>query len=654
MLIPKVVAGKFAGVPRLRVAKPGYDVTDPARRDEELSFDSAWPEILSVLDASWLLDAPADAEQWYADGGVLYTRHFKTVQFPALPWEPICIGWGTGTNGSGQRVYVQNVCCSYVDHCTFTMATAVDDVAYIIFANPLVAADSRETDNGGSYNILIGKHPTRGPGLFVPRRGADVLSCPDVDLRLTIERPPLQIAEAGAFWGVPSSGSITKTVTLQGSYPDFPPVILLANENRISAPSFNGPSVTWIDSSTIGVYVPSNVAQAVQYIIPAYDPAYVHGPDEVSTPRVRCDSARGLAISKKNVNVDTASAANLLFDATRSALHVSERQAANSPGIAQTANIALAATCAGPPLGVFGAYKYGRWWCTWGGIDMEDAAVATPSTLPAAGSINYQLQAWINSDKRLKAIWQAGHVTPNLRVGVVDHSALFARAVDLYTGPALQAESTYNDFSGTTVGAAPAGWTMRYQAVTGCSLLIDGVASALNAKALRVYRNNATETAEPTESTFDAPGGAVGDCDILTGMMLVNGPIVWPAELMFVRSAVGVHQSAGLVCDVVSGAAANKRMWFGPTYDNPISTRDFDWAYDTWYWLRLNVKGDQRRMKVWPRGTPEPEPWALAFVGPGAASGYIGLSQWPDPTARSYMDFISVCTTGRPAWGPLT
>lgn len=652
-LTPRVLLGLFGGEGRLRVSRPGFDVTDPTLGNEQLAFDSAWPEILSVLAASWQLSGSVSSEAWSADG-VTYTRKYRSVTFATLPWEPICIGWARQINISGQVAYTQTPSASYVDHCTFTVgASSGVDTAYIIFANPLTQADSREADNGGSYNLLAGVHPTRGPGLFVPRRGADVLSCADRDLRLTIERPPFQIAEAGAVW---RTASATVTVNLRGSYPDYPPVIIMASEDRGSAPSVAaGPTVAWVDASTIQIEISSSNAQAIQYIIPAYDPAYVHGADAASTPRVLVDQTVGLAISKRNVDVRFASDSNLLFRATRSALHVPERKAVNNAGVAVISKTALATTPVGPPIAFFGAYRLGRWWSAAGGIDMQNAALGAPSSLPSPGAINYEMFATINQEKKLRAAWVAGNSTPNLRVAVIDHSATLLDDGDLYSGPALQAESTYDDFSGATVGSAPPGWTRRYQATTGMAVVTNAVASALTGKAIRVTMGFGTPSASTyAEISFDAPGSAVTDGDILAGIRMVNGPIVFPMEIMFRRSAAATHQAAGIVCDVSGGVASGQRLWFGPTYDAAAGAADYAWAYDTWYWLRLNVEGSQRRMKIWPRGTAEPAFWNLAFVGPGSASGYVGLTQWgTTSTAYAYLDFFSICTTGRPAWGPL-
>jgi len=651
-LTPRVLLGLFGGEGRLRVSRPGFDVTDPTLGNEQLAFDSAWPEIMSVLAASWQLSGSVSSEAWSADG-VTYTRKYRTVTFATLPWEPICIGWARGVDTSGYVAYTQTPSCSYTDHCTFTVGSSTADSAYIIFANPLTQADSREADNGGSYNLLAGVHPTRGPGLFVPRRGADVLSCADRDLRLTIERPPFQIAEAGAVW---RTASANVTVNLRGSYPDYPPVIIMASEDRGSAPSVSeGPTVRWVNASTIQIEISSPNAQAIQYIIPAYDPAYVHGADAASTPRVLVDQTVGLAISKRNVDVRVASDSNLLFRATRSALHVPERKAVNNAGVAAISKTALATNPVGPPIAFFGAYRLGRWWSAAGGIDTQNIALGAPSSLPSPGAINYEMFATINQEKKLRAAWAASNSTPNLRVAIIDHSATLLDDGDLYSGPALQADSTYDDFSGATVGAAPPGWTKRYQASTGMSLLTDSVASALSAKAIHCDYSLGSSPSASTfaEFSLDAAGSAVGDCDILAGVRMVNGPIVFPVEIMFARSGAATHQAAGLVCDVSGGVASGQRMWFGPTYDAAAGSADFAWTYDTWYWLRLNVKGDQRRVKVWPRGSDEPAFWGLAFVGPGSASGYVGLTQWGATSAYAYLDFFSVCTTGRPAWGPL-
>lgn len=47
--IPQTVLGNFDGIPRLRVARPGYDVTDTALLAKYLGFDSAWQEATNIF-----------------------------------------------------------------------------------------------------------------------------------------------------------------------------------------------------------------------------------------------------------------------------------------------------------------------------------------------------------------------------------------------------------------------------------------------------------------------------------------------------------------------------------------------------------------------------------------------------------------------------
>ena len=80
---------------------------------------------------------------------------------------------------------------------------------------------------------------------------------------------------------------------------------------------------------------------------------------------------------------------------------------------------------------------------------------------------------------------------------------------------------------------------------------------------------------------------------------------------------------------------------------------DFDWAPDTWYRVKFEVKpaGDKAlcRAKVWPRGTPEPSDWTIAVEDPypnheGSAGIYCystGTTSGHDGPA-TYFDNVKV------------
>ncbi|MFG1349103.1 hypothetical protein [Xanthobacter autotrophicus] len=671
-----VILGRFDGTPRLRVARPGFDVTDPGLVDQQLAFDSAWPEILTVLDANWNLLGTISTEAWTYNGATI-NRYYRTVSFATLPWEPICIGWHRAVNGSGQVWYQQTVCSSHVDHCTFrtlNFAHSTTGTAYIIFANPLTAADTREADLDGSHGVLLGNHPTRGPGLYVSRKGADVLTCADADLRFSTAAQIFQMAETGAVWGTPVTGSgtsaISVTITLQGSYPNFPPVLLLGGSDTAGVWSAQ---ITWLSASSFSVLMTTSVAQAIQYIIPAYDPTYAGGADTVATPRVRLDADDGLKISKRNVNVNTAAASQLLLDTSKSVLHVQQRVAHDAiTAFTGTQSTDLTGNTAGPPLGFYAGYRYGRWWCAGGALHTAEGPIGNVVGLPLPDPWGTEMAAWSGADRKAWSIWGSGHSTTSFRAAIVDHSATYAGEDDLYSGAATAETSTYTDFGTATVGSAPAGWTTRQELHSAggaaSTLRVDTVADATSGKAVRAY-NSTSPTVNELQSTFDA-AGVIGDCDILVGFKMVNGPDTYPLQVMFKWGSTTDFQVGGVRCDVSGGVAQNSRIYYG--YDNwtdiliaggtigsathnvgSYGVRLYPWAYDTWYWLRMNLQAGYRRLKVWPRGSAEPQGWTLAFAGPGVTTGRVGFHMPGTPTAKTYVDFYSVCASGRPAYGPV-
>ncbi|MFG1371480.1 hypothetical protein V5F32_04820 [Xanthobacter oligotrophicus] len=666
-----VILGRFDGTPRLRVARPGFDVTDPDLSDQQLAFDSAWPEILTVLDANWNLTTGVATESWSYNGST-FARYYRSVSFPTLPWEPICIGWDRGLDGSGRVVYMQTMCSTHVDHCTFKVRNTAKASAYIIFANPLLSADTREADLSGSHGVLLGNHPTRGPGLYVSRKGADVLTCTDTDLRFDSNRQPFQIVEAGVVWATPYNSNptgtavwkISQNITLEGSYPNFPPILLLGGADTAGIWSAE---ITWLSASSFNVTMTTSTSQAIQYVIPAYDPTYVGGADTASTRRVRIDADDGLKISKRNIDVNTASGSQLLLDTAKSVLHVRQRAAHDAiPAFVGFQSTDLTDNAGGPPLGFYAGYRYGRWWCAGGTIATDELSIASPTgTVPS--TFSYELAAWASIDK-IWSGWASGHSSTAFRAAIVTHSAAYAGEEALYSGPALASESVYTDFASATVGGGPSNWSIRFGMFQTVGLRVAAVAGSVSGKAIWPYIASSTTYPE-CEATYD-PIGIVGDCDMLFGCQLIGGPSTVPFEVMYKWSATDNYQVAGFKCDVSGGVATNKRAYYGYRYYSSIvlvggsvysatesvgsySERTYGWSYGTWYWYRLNVKGGMRRIKVWPRGTPEPKGWLIAFAGPGDSTGRVGLHMYPNPTPQGYLDFISVCSTGRPAWGPV-
>jgi len=368
----RLLIGNLAGTSRIRLAKPGFDVTDPALRDEDLVYDSAWPEILNIHAVNWSTNGGSWITYGSTSGNYNYAKNFS---FPALSFVPMGLAWDVASNiGStdAQKTYktryLPKPCIMYTN--SISVMTSANNTSapisccYMVFNKPLLYADPAEADNGGANSMLLGNHPTRGSGLWISRRGADVMTCGDADLTLSTLKQNLQVREYGSFLGTYETsgayiGWIRGTLKLSQSYPNHPPVLFRGAENGVGAPNnntFGQSEWGWISDTEIYYILYGALgSQNIYWAILDYDDTYVPGPDSASTPRVLGNADVGLWISKKNVNVTTASEGDLLLRTDRSVLSVKQRinytntsSGVNIGGIATNTNLTA------PPLTIFG------------------------------------------------------------------------------------------------------------------------------------------------------------------------------------------------------------------------------------------------------------------------------------------------------------
>lgn len=653
----KFLLGELDGIVRLRVAKDGYDALDLGLTNEQLVFDSAWDEILSIYQGNWAETVTASVENIPVSGGS-WSRTYVTISFDTLPYRPMCLAWqvteypgGTSIGGyTAYRSYRAVQCTSHTDHITATMPGGT--CAYVVFANPLEQRDAREDDNSGANGGIIGVHPTRGPGLFISRKGADVGSCPDDDLRLSTNRPAFQIAETGVVWGSVSGGAIGAAITLRRAFPNRPPVIVVAGKSKDTLPSDSSPPIVyWIDDETIYVQITTTTAQPVQYLIPSGDPAYADVADTVPVRRIHMDDANGLLIAQADVAALSATPEQLLFNSNYSALHVSERHTVSNGGTAATGSVAINPQAAAVPFSIFGAYFLSRWWCApggaWTGYIPNYSAIGSPPTP------NLELFAFVSDVSRINYVWAGSNTTPQFTAAIIDHSAVAFEEIT-YAGDALEADSTYDDFSSSTAGAAATGWVERTGRL-GFSLRVEALSGSISGKAAKGRTNISNDGTTYALASLTAAGSAVGDCDILVGMMLPSSVSAFPTAAAFKCNSGGTNfQMGGVLNDISGGVAVDNRLFVGPDASSPPAEKFYDWSYGDWYWVRVNVSGGRRAVKIWARGDAEPVAWNLIGVGPGLSTGYVGVYlPATSTTPFAWVDFFSVCTTGRPAWGPL-
>lgn len=361
-MAPRVFIGNMGGTARVRVAKPGQDASSPSLSNEQLVYDSAWSEILSVHQMSW--DTGSILSNVYRSTSDGFNCYCRRIDFPALPWPPLVAAWRRRGDGSGWDATACFVANSFIDIPHSSNAHVAYNYAYIIFNKPLLNADPREADNGGVHQALLGNHPSRGSGLWVSRRGADVMTCGDDDLTLSTLRPALQVAESGVVAG--GYNALTRSIsvtcgTVNGFSGTRPRPLVRGTNDSIGGPMISADTswTNWNNDNSFNAFLgmPTGVGsgdQAINWTILSYDNGYSPGGDSGPTPRVLVNSD-GLFISKKNIDVRTAGANDYLLRTDRSVLHIAQRGSYTVPNAAaQSGTFALSTASARNPLVFFG------------------------------------------------------------------------------------------------------------------------------------------------------------------------------------------------------------------------------------------------------------------------------------------------------------
>ncbi len=360
--------------PRIRYTREGYDASDLSLGNEAVTFDSEWPEILTVYDGAWSAGFTLQA-----NNGTIRDRYRNLPA--ALPYAPLAMSWRRAASGvvswyaqisgnnwgllgsdAGGPAYRAVPCYTDTGRITVRDANAYSgtDYAYLVLANTRLAYDTREDSPGAVQRILCGNHPTRGAGLFVARRGADVLTCPDYDLRINTTRPSLQIAESGNYTAIQKVVNKSGTtqywgmcdyVDLGEPCPDRPPVLVSYYTSGLRPDDTSYCRVLWLSDTRFIIYIgewqnrDSAISANVRWWVPRLRPGYM-AVDTVSVMRV-LGSANGLDISEADVDVRTALASQKLFDSNRSMLHIYHRAAPNGVG---TGAASYTSKASGPPL----------------------------------------------------------------------------------------------------------------------------------------------------------------------------------------------------------------------------------------------------------------------------------------------------------------
>lgn len=369
-------------IPRVRYAVGNNDAFDYTLGNEKISFDSEWPEIISVHSGSYNATFSQDSS----------AGNFKIMSttFSELPYSPLAVAWrrnptanfpiyinSGGDNWNALTSHVVSPAYRSVPCATTGAKLTIQDqssyagsnYAYLVLANSLVY-DAREDNAAVVQRILCGNHPTRGIGFYVSRKGANVLTCPDYDLKINSNKMSFQIEASGSLtasqtvvdkvsniniWG------FLEKVTLGKAYPTRPPIFISWYTLGLRPGADTFAQVGWLNDSEIVIRIYGNsvrdnaLAANIRYWIPSYQPDY-SGADTASVCRI-IGTSSGMRISKHDVDAVTAPSDSLLFNSDRSMVHIFARLSSNGIG---AGTLSYSSKATGPPLIIISSYFNGR------------------------------------------------------------------------------------------------------------------------------------------------------------------------------------------------------------------------------------------------------------------------------------------------------
>lgn len=202
----------------------------------------------------------------------------------------------------------------------------------------------------------------------------------------------------------------------------------------------------------------------------------------------------------------------------------------------------------------------------------------------------------------------------------------------------------YTDFSGSTVGSAPAGWTERWAPQS--SWLVEADASASGGKVLAVNPTGASRFLLSWDAASNDPDAK--NFEILMRSKMVGGTTqgmaVGAGRASGATLAESAYRGGGR-----SAIAVTASKYVAGAYTDLLSAADTQVA-DTWYLTRFRVNGSSIGVKVWPSGTTEPTAWVQATDVGITAKGWIGLNV--GTPGKNVIDYVAVATAGRKASKP--
>lgn len=393
------------GIVRLRTGLAGHDLKDPDIDPRYLTFDSAWTNSMRLLKGGVVAGSSLSTQviNYPIPSGATGNRAVRripvtgaTVKTPALAWAVA----GSGTiewYPAGRLLSLDGIDTDYVKaYRTCAVNIAADEIkvspsyssldyAYLVFQTDATAPEST-----GPNGARFGVHPIYGMGAFISRPNFDYLTCSLDDMMLTTSRNMVQIYETGTAtpdqWTFGGARAIADAVsggpfgdgsglryaarvTLNGSYPDHPPVVAYRMDTGYTNTL---PSIFWLSDNEIII---SNLLfdNSVRYAVLAVDPAYTPATDSSRIRRIRFVNG-SLDITQHDVNWEDATEAQFIFRSSRQTPRFNGFEPFTTVFPSGVYSLPTPAPVgAGAPFAFFLSFElYGGWWCGCGYTDMQD------------------------------------------------------------------------------------------------------------------------------------------------------------------------------------------------------------------------------------------------------------------------------------------
>ena len=392
-LIPRYLMGNLDGVARVRASRPGHDVTNSGLDPRFVAFDSSWRSALrwyagGAITGSSLAGGVTTQNWILSFGNGTYT--YKRIDVPGISSSThtaIVLAKSNSSEAWYQCaawiVNDQLRVCPYLAN--IGTAGALNQYTYYYWVFSVNPDTFDPVEDNLSNSMLFGVHPTRGAGIFVSRRGTDVLTAGDDDLVLSTQKNYFQFYETGTISrGVQSSANNQElTVNLSTAYPDFPPIIAWRS-NGGALGSYSPVVATWINSTTFRIRLSFTTTTAVVYRwgLIACDPTYSGGVGTIKKPRVIADASFGFGVTKKDIGYNEATQTDWLFRSDRLPLYFRDYSAITpntfAPGLYNYPSDAQASV--GAPFTMF---RMNLGSSSWVGVGcVSTTAIRLPGTSP--------------------------------------------------------------------------------------------------------------------------------------------------------------------------------------------------------------------------------------------------------------------------------